>query len=56
MAGAREGLGRPGGLVAHDEVEGARVSTVHFEPGWLADLLDPDAARLSVIQELARSV
>lgn len=56
LAAARERLGRSGGLVAHDEVDGARVSAVQFDPGRLADLLDSDAARRGVTQELASSV
>lgn len=52
IAAARERLGRPGDLVAHDEVAGIVVSTAEVRPGYLADLLAGDAARRGVCQEL----
>lgn len=56
LAAARERLGRPGDVVAHDEVEGRVVSSVSFAPGVLADLMHRDAARHGVTRELSTSV
>ena len=55
LAAARERLGRPGRLVAAEEVEGAVVSQVRFAPGRVADLLHRDAALHGVTRELCAS-
>lgn len=55
LAAARERLGRPGDLIAEDEVEGAVVSQSSFDPGTLADLTAVDAARRGVTAELSSS-
>ena len=55
LGAARERLGRPGDLVAHDEVDGAVVSVSSFDPGGLADLTATDAARRGVTAELSAS-
>lgn len=39
IAAARKRLGRPGDLVAHDEVAGIEVSTAEVRPGNLADVM-----------------
>jgi hypothetical protein len=53
---ARERLGRPGDVVAHDEVAGIVISSATVNPGRLADLLAENAARCGVCQELTSSV
>ncbi len=53
---ARERLGRPGDIVAHDEVAGIVISSAAVNPGRLADLMAGDAARRGVCQELTSSV
>jgi hypothetical protein len=55
LAAARERLGRPGDMIAADEVEGAVVTAAVFDPGHLADLLAVDAARHGVTAELSSS-
>jgi RES domain len=55
LAAARERLGRPGDLIAEDEIEGAVVSQSSFDPGGLADLTAVDAARRGVTAELSSS-
>ena len=56
VAAARERLGRPGRLIAHDEVEGVRISRAEYDPGRLADLLASDAVLHGVTQELSSAV
>lgn len=56
LAAARERLGRPGSVVAHDEVDGVRVAHAIVDPGRVADLLHRDAALHGVTQELSASV
>lgn len=41
---ARERLGRPGDIVAHDEVAGIVISSAAVNPGRLADLMAGDVA------------
>lgn len=53
LGAARERLGRPGDLIADDEIDGAVVSRSSFDPGGLADLTDTDAARRGVTAELS---
>lgn len=53
LAAARERLGRPGDLVAHDEVAGVVVTRTRIRPGRLADVLHADAARHGVTAELS---
>lgn len=55
LAAAREALGRPGDVIAHDEVDGRVISALRVAPGRLADLLHPDAARRGVTRELSTS-
>ncbi len=56
VAAARERLGRPGRLIAHDEVESVRISRAEYDPGRLADLLASDAVLHGVTQELSSAV
>lgn len=53
LAAARERLGRPGDLVAHDEVAGVVVTRTRLRPGRLADALHVDAARHGVTAEMS---
>lgn len=55
LAAARERVGRPGDLVAHDEVAGVVVTRTRLRPGRLADALHADAARHGATAELSAS-